>query len=265
MAVEADQGRGKTPSSGPHTTRRRARRAPVVGPVWTRPPGRKAERLTLEAIVTAAIELADAEGFDAVSVRRVAAKLKARPMTLYSFFSRKDDLVELMADQIIGEVILDTVPADWQQALRAIALRTREVTLRHPWLITALSQRPPIGPNAVHHIEQSLAAVASLGLDNSRVRSLLIAVDVYTVGAATIALAEHHMQQRDQLTAGEWRASTDAYFRRLVQTQNFPHLAQLGSSDLLRRGEEDDSFEEGLDWLLAGFAATLPGPPDSRG
>ncbi len=264
MATESDQGRGKINSADSRPTRRRARHTPAAGPVWTRPATRKPERLTLEAILTTAIGLADAEGLDAVSIRRVATELKARPMSLYSFFSRKDDLVDLMLDRIMGEMLLDTVPGDWQEALRAIARRTRQVGERHPWLMFALSQRPSIGPNAARHAEQSLAAVASLDLDSARVRSLLVAVDIYTVGAGTIALAERQMQQRDQLTESQWRATTEAYFQRLTETDDLPHLAKLGSPVLLRRGDEDDAFEDGLNWLLAGFAATLDSDGRSR-
>ena len=108
-------------------------------------------------------------------------------------------------------------------------------------------------------MEQSLAAIASLGLDSARSRSLLLAVDVYTIGAGTIALAGRQMQQRDQLSESQWRASTDAYLERLTETTNLPHLAKLGGADLLRRDNESDAFEDGFNWLLRGFAATLDG------
>jgi AcrR family transcriptional regulator len=239
------------------TSGRPGRTAPAAGPVWIRPTPQKAERLTLEAILTAAITLADAEGLDAVSVRRVAGELNARPMSLYSFFTRKDDLIELMVDQVMGEMLLEWMPDDWREALRAIARRTRDVGMAHPWLMVALSARPSIGPNSVRHMEQSLAAIASLGLDSTRARSLLLAVDVFTIGYATMAMAEQEMRRRDGLTESEWRASTESYFARLVDSKGFPHLADMGSPDLLRRDDGGDAFEEGFNWLLAGFADSL--------
>jgi len=241
----------------PATAARHEKQATVAGPVWMRQTPPKPERLTLEAILRTAIALADTEGLDAVSVRRIAAALHARPMSLYTFVSSKDDLVELMVDEVMGELLLDHIPDDWQEALRAIARHTRAVGASHPWLITAISQRPPIGPNALRHMDQSLAAIASLGPDTARATSLLLAVDMLTIGYAALALAELQMRHRQGLTDSEWRASTESYFARLVGSESHPHLASLGSPAVLRRGDDDEAFEDALSWLLNGFAATL--------
>jgi AcrR family transcriptional regulator len=240
----------------PAPAARHEKPAAVAGPVWMRQAPPKPERLTLEAILRTAIALADTEGLDAVSVRRIAAALNARPMSLYTFVSSKDDLVELMVDEVMGEMLLDRIPDDWQEALRAIARHTRAVGVSHPWLITAISHRPPIGPNALRHMEQSLAAIASLGSDPARATSLLLAVDMLTIGYAALALAELQMRHRDGLTDAEWRASTESYFARLVGSESHPHLASLGNPAILRRSD-DEAFEGGLNWLLSGFAATL--------
>lgn len=232
----------------------------AVGSVWARTPAPKAERITLEAIVAAAVRLADAEGLDAVSVRRVAAELSTRPMSLYAFFSRKDDLVEHMVDQVMGEMILDSLPTDWQEALRAIARHTRAAGSRHPWLMVALSRHPSMGPNALRHMEQSLAAIAGLRLDRRRATSLLLAVDVYTMGSGVMALAERQVRQRDHLTEAQWRASERASLDRLTRTASLPHVAELAAGGLLPRGEDDQAFDDGLSWLLSGFAATLDQP-----
>jgi AcrR family transcriptional regulator len=234
------------------------------GPVWTRAPGSQQPRLTRSDVVAAAIRLADAEGLDAVSVRRVAGDLAVRPMSLYSFFSRKDDLIDLMVDEVIGEMYVADLAEDWREALRAIARRTREVGSRHPWLMTALTQRPPIGPHAVRHLEQSLAAISGLNLDDESARALLQAVDVYVIGSGTVALAERQMRQRDHLSEQQWLDSTRAYFDRLTAGDEFPHLARMGSAAVLRT-PPDDAFEQGLEWLLSGFAATVlssSAPPD---
>ena len=89
----------------------RAESARVGGSVWTRPPRPARRRLSLETIVRTAIDLADAHGLDAITIRRVAAELNARPMSLYQFMDRKDDLIELMVDEIVGEMVLDELPA----------------------------------------------------------------------------------------------------------------------------------------------------------
>ncbi|WP_433210632.1 TetR/AcrR family transcriptional regulator [Dactylosporangium sp. CS-047395] len=232
------------------------------GPVWTRPPAAKPERLTQEAVVACAVDLADREGLEAVTVRRVAAELSARPMSLYSFFKRKDDLVDLMLDQVLAEMLLAEVPAgDWRAAIKAVVHRQLEVGRRHLWIMGAFGARAPIGPNAARHAEQSLAALAGLGLPPQRQVRLLRAIDTYLWGFAALSGQELASRQRDQLTEQEWRESTDAYFTGLVAGGDLPHLAEAGRHGLLR-GEVEEwiaDFDEGLDWLLNGFAATLDG------
>lgn len=236
----------------------------LTGPVWTRQPEPEPQRLTLEAILTTAIHLADTKGLDAVTIRRVAAELNARPMSLYSFFSRKDDLVDLMLDKVIGEARVPNLPPDWQEALRAIAHGTRNLGLNHPWVMVLLSRRPALGPNRIRNVEQSLAAVSGLGIDIGRLRALLLAVDTYTIGATAMAVAAKHMQQRDGLTDAEWQAAAEAYLGRLTETGDFPHLRQLGNPTSMWRSDLGDVFDDGLNWLLAGFAATLPEAPPAQ-
>src|SRR4051794_27652562 len=105
-----------------------------VPPVWSRLPPERPPRLTREVIVEAGLRLADAEGLDAVSIRRVAAVLDARPMTLYSHIDRKEDLLDLMFDRLAGTVLEgEPLPSGWRDALVVIASRKRRVCLAHPW------------------------------------------------------------------------------------------------------------------------------------
>jgi AcrR family transcriptional regulator len=141
--------------------------------------------LTRAAIVRAAIELADAEGLDAVSIRRVAASLGARPMSLYTHIASKEDLVALMLNETVAGVLLpEPLPEDWREALRAIAHRSYRAFLAHPWALDALGRARQLGPNLVRHGEQSEAAVAPLGLARDDVWHVLRLVDAYTIGQA---------------------------------------------------------------------------------
>src|SRR5215470_13689132 len=202
-----------------------AQHAPGPGLIWIRPAPEQPQRPTRDDIVAAAIGLADAEGLPAVSIRRVAAALRTRPMGLYSHIARKDDLLDLMLDQVLGELLLDQLPDDWHQALRAIAQHTRAAAHRHPWIIGALGQRSAIGPNGMRHREQSLAAVADLDVDLFRKQALLEAVDAYTIGHVTMELAERETKRRERLSDSQWRTATHAYIQRLIASGDFPHLA----------------------------------------
>ena len=120
-----------------------------------------------------------------MSMRRVAAELGAGTMTLYYYVRTKDELVALMDDAIMAEVLIpdDEFPSHWYDALTAIALRTWDILIRHPWALHSL-QNAPAGPNAMRHFEQSLAALAGTDLDAPDKFLLLAMVDDYVHGNA---------------------------------------------------------------------------------
>jgi AcrR family transcriptional regulator len=143
------------------------------------PPG----GLTRAAIVEAAMRIADEDGLEAVSIRRVAAELEARPMSLYTHIASKEDLVALMANEAVAHVVVpEPLPADWREALTAIGRRTRDAFRAHPWVLKALAGQRNFGPNATAHAAQSEAAVAGLGLSRKDAAAVLGMVDDYTLG-----------------------------------------------------------------------------------
>jgi AcrR family transcriptional regulator len=236
-----------------------------VGPPWLRTATPKGPGLTLEAIVEAAIILADGDGLEAVSIRRVAAALNARPMSLYSYIRRKDDLLELMNDWIVTEILVpDPLPADWRDALRAIAHRTRAALLRHPWTLSRLGSRPSIGPNVMRHLEQSLAAVDGLDVTLHEKIAILRAVDTFTLGYTTSELGHREAQRRENVSEPGWRESVSEYLRELLSGGEFPRLRAVGVDDLVHADgpHADESFTTGLEWLLTGIAAGLPAGPE---
>jgi AcrR family transcriptional regulator len=159
---------------------------PASPPIWARPePGARRPRFSRDQIAAAALVIADAEGFEAVSIRRVAAALGAGTMSLYRYISAKSDLVALLVPD--GQL-----PADWRAALATIARRTRAALLAHPWAVQARpgpgaagaagAGDPGPGPNAVRRREQSLAAVAAAPLDHAARLDLLAILDDYVFG-----------------------------------------------------------------------------------
>lgn len=226
----------------------------AAGLIWTRPPKEKRERPTREAIVAAATGLADSHGLDAVSIRRVAAALQTRPMDLYRHFARKDELIDLMVDEVIAGALLDEIPRDWRDALTAIARALRAVCLAHPWMVTAAGQQALLGPNVMRHAEQSLQATAALGLDPAKRHAIWRAVDSYTMGHANISLARDHGEGTTATDPG-WRAEAEAYLQGLADSGSFPNLAALGAAGLLHNDYDELTFETGLNWLLTGIAA----------
>ena len=127
--------------------------------------------LDLEAVVDAAVSLADDAGLDAVSVRRVAARLGVTPMALYRYIESKDDLLDAMADRLYEGLALPDTDAEWWHGLAELARSTRRVLLARPWS-APLFARPLRGLNA-HAVDEALqGALRNAGFSEAETREL---------------------------------------------------------------------------------------------
>jgi AcrR family transcriptional regulator len=233
--------------------------------IWTRPePGTRRPKFTREQIAATALAIADAEGFAAVSMRRIASELGAGTMTLYYYVRTKDELIALMDDAIMSEVLIpaDEFPAHWYDALAAVAERTWDVLLRHPWVLQAL-QNAPAGPNALRHVEQSLAALAGTGLDAADKLALLATVDDYVHGNA---LRAAEFRSATAVPVGDETSEAGIRFAEAqYATGEFPHTQALFGGGRTREviprliggKSERDRFRHGLSMLLEGAAHRL--------
>ena len=232
--------------------------------VWFRSePASRRPRLTRDDIAAAAIRVADAEGFGAVSMRRIAVELGAGTMTLYHYVHTKDELLTLINDAVMGEVVVpdDVVfPPDWRDALVMIAHRTRATLLRHPWILD-ITDDPPLGPNSVRHVDQTLQTVATLDIDLANKFDVVSAVDEYVFGACL-----HERNNRDSRDAGAIAERDMAeYVGTLVRSGGYPQLAALSETigldalwDAVAAHLGDPSrFERNLRRLLTGIATDL--------
>jgi AcrR family transcriptional regulator len=232
--------------------------------IWTRPePGTRRPKFTREQIASTALAIADTEGFAAVSMRRVAAELGAGTMTLYYYVRTKDELVALMDDAIMTEVLIpaDEFPDNWYDALTAVATRTWDVLIRHPWALQSL-QNAPSGPNAMRHFEQSLAALSGTGIAEKDKFTLLAAVDDFVHGNAlrTAEIRATNNPVPDETTEAALR-----FGETMLATGEFPHTqAMFGGRDpyevfgeLTGGQSERDRFLAGLAMLLDGAARRL--------
>ncbi|MEU4513004.1 TetR/AcrR family transcriptional regulator [Nonomuraea wenchangensis] len=224
--------------------------------VWSRPAPPRRPALTREAIVAAAVAVADAEGLAAVSIRRVATELGARTMTLYSYIERKEDLLALMLDEVAAELRADgPAPDDWREALLAIARRERDLVRRHPWRMDLVAQGLPAGPNALRHVEHKLAVFARLGVEPPAAWRFLTAYTDYMTGYMVREAQERSAPRKEGVSDAERAAVAEPYVTELVDGGELPHLAPL-----LEQGVPgaDDNFERGLRWLLDGIERELP-------
>jgi AcrR family transcriptional regulator len=153
--------------------------------VWDEPEGAGAAGLSRSAVIAAALGVADAEGLEAVSIRRVAAELGVRPMSLYTHIASKDDLVALMLHEMSGELLVpEPQSEDWREALRQIARQAYAAYVQHPWALQAFGRGTRVGPNMLRRAEQSAVAVASLDLSPADAWIALSIVHEWTIGHA---------------------------------------------------------------------------------
>ena len=227
--------------------------------VWDRPePPTQPVPLDRARIVAAAIALADEGGLDAVSVRKVAARLNAGPMRLYGYISTKEELFDLMVDEVQAEILPEERPGDWREALRVLAHRTRLAALRHEWLADLLGGRPALGPNGLAVAEATLAALDGLA-DVDTVRRAVETVSAYFTGAIRREIADVRAERATGLSKRDWQRASGPYVTRMLATGRFPALARA-----VHDGTDVDagtSFATGLDWVLDAVAAKLAPPP----
>jgi AcrR family transcriptional regulator len=233
-------------------------------PIWARdePRGRGPRApLSRAQIVQTALKIADEEGLEAVSIRRIARELRSGAMSLYHYFDSRDELLDLMADTVAGEMLVPgELPRDWREALLAIAKYSRQTFLAHPWMLMTLQDRPRVSPNLLRHVEQSAQSVLELGeagVDQTLLEGIVTATDDYTIGFTLRELAAGGADdERGRRMAARFAESfDDPHVRYLLESGEFPMLSAFIASG---RAPRMQSFEVGLEWLLDGFAAQLP-------
>lgn len=175
--------------------------APGVDPqqLWLNPAqprrGRK-PTYSREAITEAAVALADAEGIEAVTMRKVAERAGAGVMSLYSYAPDKETLLHLMVDHVSGELpTTGALTGDWRADLKAIARLQRAHMLRHRWLPAALSTRRVPGPNTLAFLEHALAALRPAGLDGAAKLEIFAQLTGFVAGHVGHEIAQAEVSQ----------------------------------------------------------------------
>jgi AcrR family transcriptional regulator len=241
-----------------------SRLPPGLDLLWgRRERGRRGPRpgLSADAIVAAAMALADAEGLEAVSMARVAAELGFTTMSLYRYVASKDELFQLMWNaSALGAEHLALEGDGWRARLRAWAVIQRDMLDRHPWLTQMPMAAPPVAPNSLIFVELGLQAMDETGLaDVDRLRVLGL-ISSYTLSEARMAndaarAAQASAASGDQ--AAPW--TFDALLRELVDEQTYPRLYRIAWTPQEPGGElsEREEFLFGIDRILDGVQALI--------
>lgn len=213
-------------------------------------------KLTLEAIVDAGIELADADGLDGTSMRAVARALGVGTMSLYRYVPSKDALVDVMFDTVLTrQPRANDLPGGWREKLEALARIDLALYLRHPWVVEISSTRPPLGPGTLDNYESVLRAVAGSGLPEAELTPTVVALVAYVRGAAQAELARARAVRESGVTDDEWWTARNDFWELYFDPQRYPTITAVYAAG----GYEDppDEFEFGLQRLLDGIAAHI--------
>ncbi|WP_049573060.1 TetR/AcrR family transcriptional regulator [Nonomuraea sp. SBT364] len=257
--------RGRRPRYCSRACQARAYRARAAGRAGDGPPPAVAESkgaLTVDRIVRAAIAIADAEGLEALSMRRVATALDAGTMSLYRHVPGKEELIDLMAGYVLGRAE-PPLPATggWRERVEAYARAMWALYHRHPWLLRILTvTRPRLVPNGLARTEWLLRGVEGLSDDLPTMLRAAVTVTGYVQGMAMFLVNDQQAEQRTGVGKDEWWQANRGRFHDLVTGGPYPILARIAES-----GEDDagleEEFEFGLQRLLDGLAAHLGQAP----
>ncbi|MDX3584006.1 TetR/AcrR family transcriptional regulator [Streptomyces europaeiscabiei] len=236
--------------------------AAVIPSVWARPrrPGRERPALTRDLIVAEAVRLLDEEGADALSMRRLGARLNVGATSMYSHVASRDELIELLVDRIYGEMEVPGPEAaqDWRAAAARCAHGIRATILRHPWIAPMLGEvGVSLGPNSLRLTESMLAMLHTAGFTLDRADHAVRILFAYVLGMTTTEAAWLTMLARSGRSPEDWTRQVGPAIERA--TRDHPHLSrryaeQAGaeSADVVQ-----DNFDHGLQWILDGLATRL--------
>ncbi|MFC8045662.1 TetR/AcrR family transcriptional regulator [Nocardia sp. NPDC057353] len=236
------------------TADERARR--LVALLWRRhlPPRRTARgprpAVDVDAVIAAAIALADRDGLAGVSIRAVAAELGLRPMSLYTYVPGKDELIAAMVDELAAAdaPLPDAAP---RARLAAVARQVRAELLAHPWLLEVSPWRLVLGPGRLRRYDRHLSALAGLGLDDVATDRAVRVLTEFATGNAGTAVAARR--------AGDdaaWWAAHGPLLAAVMPEREFPTAARVGAAVGERYqapGDPDGDFEYGLNVLVEGI------------
>ncbi|MFI6812807.1 TetR/AcrR family transcriptional regulator C-terminal domain-containing protein [Nonomuraea sp. NPDC050328] len=232
----------------------------VAAPARPRPRRRPAaDALDVGRIVAAALDLADEEGLDAVSMRGLAGRLGVPAMSLYRHVPDKDALIVLLGDAGFADFAEPEQVTGWRDRLAASARAQWALYRRRPWL----AQLNPLGrpipsPNLARHADFMMASLEGLGLSADTQMTLHITLFSYVRGIAANLEAEARAQAESGVDEDDWMDRQGREFEALAATGSYPAFARvLGGLAAGYDFNLDTLFEFGLNALLEGFAGII--------
>jgi AcrR family transcriptional regulator len=208
-------------------------------------PAARRTPLTPERILRAAIKLADRQGLEALSMRKLATTLKVEAMSLYNHVANKDELLDGMVNEIIGEIALPERGGDWRGAMRARAVSALAVMTAHPWAPMLVVSRISVGPNMLRYIDATLGVLREAGFSWEETDRAWNTIDNYIYGFA--------LQQQNFPVNPDDYASAAASFLPMLPADRYPFMHEMSAKIADRSLDGTHDFAFGLDVILDGL------------
>jgi AcrR family transcriptional regulator len=218
--------------------------------------GRKPD-LSLDRVVSTAIELADADGLESLSMRRVADRLGVGTMSLYRYVPSKTEMFDIMVDRVSTETRYHHEESDgWRSRLEQVARANRALFERHPWLLTLFPRRPPLGPGVIAKYNTELRAVDGIGLTDVEMDSVLTLVLEYVRGATANLIEWKKFSGHTEQSDKQWWATLAPHLNRLLDQERYGLAMRVGTAATTHYNgvhDAEHAFEFGLQRVIDGI------------
>jgi AcrR family transcriptional regulator len=203
--------------------------------------------LTRERVVSAAIELADRDGIESLSMRKLAQELGVEAMSLYTHVRNKDDLLSSLADAVISQIPISVDGVDWRASLRQLVLTARTVMLRHPWAPRTIEAQSAPGPGFLRYVNAFLGVLREGGFSVAEAHHAL-----HILGSRGLGYTRDLFDDSGELEP----EAADVLARQLGASHPYVVEMALAVTHGGARGrcDDDDEFEFVLDFILDGLA-----------
>ncbi|MEO5874688.1 MAG: TetR/AcrR family transcriptional regulator [Streptosporangiaceae bacterium] len=233
----------------------------VEAVIWAREP--KPARgpqpaYSLDQISDAAIRIADSDGLDALTMRRLAAEIGAGVMSLYRYVSGRTDIIDLMSDRVLREIELKPYE-DWRSGLQWLAQTTREHIHRHPWLVHLPGNAAPFGPHGLALTEHVMGIMDGLGLNIDEMMTSVGLVSGYVSSSVQSEIATRERLRQVGMTMEDWMRVNAPYIRKLLDSGKYPMMERIIIDARWPHMDPEEAFDYGLQRVLSGIAATVEG------
>lgn len=208
------------------------------------------EPLRKERVLDTAVLLADEQGLEALSMRRLGQALGVEAMSLYKHVRSKEDILDGIVDRVVSEIEAPDLRAEWQDAIRRRALSAHKVLMRHPWATMLLVSRKNMGPAMLRYVDATIGCLTQAGFSYPLADHAWNAIDSYVYGF-TLQQLNFPFQPHEYAAAAK-------QFLPMLPPGLYPHLR--GMSEQIISGAHDGLHELsfGLSLLLAGLEQLLP-------